>query len=100
MLRNTTQLAYTSRTTEKDITLSDSIEYYKMISVRAIWGSNFRSGYDYCVNTFANLKTKHRLYFENNSASGHYVEYCVVDYRTLKILTDNASTNIQIVGIK
>ena len=100
MLRKTTQLAYTSSTTEKTITLSDSIENYKMISVRASWGSDFRGACDYVVNTFANLKYKQRLYFGNDSSTGHYVEYCLVDYTTLKILTDNTSTNIQIVGIK
>ena len=99
MLREPSQLYYGASTTEITITLTDSIDNYRMISVRALWYSNFRSAHVYDIDTFRNLKTKQRLYFENDATTGHYVECRYVSDTQLIILTSSTTINIQIVGI-
>ena len=98
-LRVPTQLYYGASTTEKTITLAYSIDNYRMISVRALWYSGFRSGRVYDIDTFRNLKTRQRLYFENDAATGHYVECRYVSDTQCIISTSDTTTNIQIVGI-
>lgn len=98
-LRVPTQLYYGASTTEKTITLAYSIDNYRMISVRALWYSGFRSGRVYDIDTFRNLKTKQRLYFENNPDESQYVECRYVSDTQCIIFTTSTTTNIQIVGI-
>jgi hypothetical protein len=93
-------LYHGASTTEATVTLTDSIDNYRMISVRGLWYSNFRSAHVYDVDTFRNLKTKQRLYFENNPDESHYIECRYVSDTQCIILTTSTTTNIQIVGIR
>lgn len=73
-----------------------------MVSIRALWYSQYRSAKVYDVGTFRNLKTfLLRLFYEDDPANtSHHVNYKYISDTQVMIKTSVTNVNIEIVGIK